>query len=382
MLRAVPGLARRAGRARLTPRPMFDTAPAAPPPWLLAAAPAHAHAWPGVCGSPERPSRVEWALAGVARAGVPPPARLNAWPPAPRAALARVHAASYLAWLDASAALPPTKVADVDDEAEFTYATPATRDAAVAAAGAALALVDAVLAPGGRGPRFALSLCRPPGHHAGSGAAGPGDAPAAAPSGFCFLNSAAVAAAAARAAPHALPRVAVVDVDVHVGDGTANIFDEEAGVLVVDTHEAGVWPGGGSVAATGAAGATLNVPLPPGSGDAAAIAAARRVVAPALANFDPGLVIVSLGADAHAADPLAALAWTRAAYRAMGAAVASVGVPVVAVLEGGYSREGVEDGVAGFCEGVLLGGGASDAAPPLTAEEEDAVAAVVKQHGL
>ena len=349
-----------------------------PPAWFLAVAPAPDHAWPGQ-GSPENPARVQAALQGVASARVPPPTRLNAWPTVSRATLATVHELSHLDWLDGTASLAsPTKVADVEDEAEFTYASGGTRDAAVDAAAAAVDLTHRVLAPSG--PRFALSLCRPPGHHAGSGAGGPGDDPSCAPSGFCFINSVAVAAKAARAA--SIDRVAIVDIDVHVGDGTASIFDADPSVLVIDCHEHGVWPGGGGVSHTGAARATINAPLPQGSGDAAAVAVAARVIGPALARFRPGIVLVSLGCDAHAGDPLGKLEFTRAAYRALGASVAGVGVPVAAVLEGGYSEAGLVDGVGGFVEGVLGGAVAACRLPSLTRDEEAAIAAVEAEHGL
>lgn len=349
-----------------------------PPAWLLAVAPAPDHAWSGQ-GCPENPARVAAALQGVASARAPPPTRLDAWPTVSRATLAAVHTPSHLDWLDGTTVLPsPTKVADEEDEQEFTYAAAGTRDAAVAAAAAAVDLTHRVLAPSG--PRFALSLCRPPGHHAGSGAGGPGDDPPCAPSGFCFVNNVAVAAKAARAA--SIDRVAIVDIDVHVGDGTASIFDDDSSVLVVDVHENGVWPGGGGVSATGAARATINAPLPPGSGDAAAVAVATRVIAPALARFGPGIVFVSLGCDAHVDDPLGKLQFTRTAYRALGAAVASASVPVVGVLEGGYSETGLVEGVGGFVEGVLSEPVATSHLPPVTPDEEAAIAAVEVEHGL
>lgn len=355
-------------------------------PVLVASFRAPGHAWPVENVSPDSPARVDAALAGLAAACAAPTALPpGSWAPAPRAALEAVHDGAYLDWLEAASAAAKAgvqgavKVADSDDEVEFTYATPSTAADAVTAAGACLEVTRRVLAS--PSPLLGLALVRPPGHHAGRGRP-------TAPSGFCFLNSVAVAAAAARRA--GVDRVAILDIDVHVGDGTASIFAGDPSVLVLDVHEAGVWPGGGGVSERGSGegdGATINVPLPPGAGDAAAAAVAARVVAPALARFQPALVIVSLGLDAHAADPLGGLAWTGEAYRFLGAAAASAARAhasgkLVAVLEGGYSAAGIADGVAGFVRGVERGvaEGAPAGTPPVDAEA--AVAAVVAEHGL
>jgi acetoin utilization deacetylase AcuC-like enzyme len=354
-------------------------------PVLVAASHAPGHAWPVPGISPECPARVDAALTGAAAAGAAAPGP-STWPPASRAEIEAVHDGAYIEWLerasaDAAASGRPTKAADSDDEVEFTYLTASTATDAALAAGACLHITRCVLSS--PTPLLGLALVRPPGHHAARGRP-------AAPSGFCYINNVAVATAAAMRAG-GVGRVAILDIDVHVGDGTASTFAADPAVLVLDVHEAGIWPGGGGVGETGegeGVGATINVPLPRGAGDAAAAAVAARVIGPALARFKPELVIVSLGLDAHAADPLGGLAWTGAAYRALGAAAAAAarataGGKLVAVLEGGYSAEGIADGVAGFVRGAESEEGASSPPhPPLPPDAEAAIAAVIAEHGL
>ncbi len=170
-----------------------------------------------------------------------------------------------------------------------------------AAAALAQALVDAVVlesrrreAAGGAGGALApaaFALCRPPGHHA---------LPATA-MGFCLFSTAALAARHAQEA-HGLRRVLIFDFDVHHGNGTADTFAADADVFYISTHQAGSYPGTGGVAEVGSGageGATLNVPLPGGAGDAAARAALEEVVAPAAERFRPDIILVSAGYDAH-----------------------------------------------------------------------------------
>jgi acetoin utilization deacetylase AcuC-like enzyme len=186
-----------------------------------------------------------------------------------------------------------------------TYYAPASHAAATRAAGGCVAMVDALLT-GSAG--YGLSLVRPPGHHARPGAA----------MGFCLLNNVAVAAAHARA--NGADRVAIVDWDVHHGNGTQEMFYADPSVLYVSLHQWPLYPGTGARDERGegeGTGATVNIPLSPGAGDAAYAAAVERIVAPALVEFDPDLLLVSAGFDAHERDPLAAMELTHLGYAAM-----------------------------------------------------------------
>lgn len=193
------------------------------------------------------------------------------------------------------------------------------------------------------GEEAVYALCRPPGHHAYRDMAG----------GFCFLNNSAIAAAHLRQA-HA--RVAILDVDVHHGNGTQGIFYARPDVYTVSihadpaayypfvwgyAHEKGEGPG---------LGANLNIPLAIGTGDdgyLAAFAGAAR----AIASFAPGALVVALGLDASEHDPLAALKVTTPGFARIGAAVARLGLPTVLVQEGGYLSDVLGDNLAAFLEG-------------------------------
>jgi acetoin utilization deacetylase AcuC-like enzyme len=233
---------------------------------------------------------------------------------------------------------------------------PESLAAALVSAGTALEAVDHVFAaerpdvdagpgrpapgavragPGPAVPRRAYSLTRPPGHHASAGQA----------MGFCLFNSAALAAAHARRA-HGLQRVAVLDWDVHHGNGTQAIFYDDPGVLFISLHQDGLYPAGeGRVTERGhgeGTGANINIPLPAGTGDAGYLAALREVALPAIAGFGPELVVLSSGQDAGACDPLGRMSATAEGFRAMTAGVVSLaeeslGGRIVAIQEGGYS---------------------------------------------
>ena len=233
-----------------------------------------------------------------------------------------------------------------------TYVTPGSPAAARRAAGAVLTAVEAVL----RGElRGAFAAVRPPGHHATRETA----------MGFCLLNNVAIAAAAALrggAGRTALERVAVVDWDVHHGNGTQAIFDADPRLLYVSTHASPFYPGSGDYRETGtgeAAGTTVNIPLPHGAGDDAFVAAYQRVALPALERFRPQLVLVSCGWDAHARDPLGPLnvtteGYTRVARLVLDAAGALCDGRVVAALEGGYDAHALAWCAGALCE-LLLG---------------------------
>src|SRR5437588_571850 len=170
--------------------------------------------------------------------------------------------------------------------------------------GAAVAAVDTVC---GGGSRTAFGLVRPPGHHATRAQA----------MGFCLFNNAAVAARAAQRL-HGLERVAIVDIDVHHGNGTQDVFYDDPSVLYCSLHQWPLYPGTGRAAETGegrGAGATVNVPVSPYTDGDQWLAAFDEVVVAAVHAHRPELVVVSAGYDAHQADPLAQLCLTEDTYR-------------------------------------------------------------------
>jgi acetoin utilization deacetylase AcuC-like enzyme len=218
-------------------------------------------------------------------------------------------------------------------------------EAALYAAGAAVAAVDAV-ASGQVNNAFAA--VRPPGHHAEPSCAG----------GFCLFNNVAVAALHARAA-HGLQRVAVVDFDVHHGNGTQAIFWDDPNLFYASTHQAPLYPGTGLADEQGCAGNILNVPLRGGAGSEEFRAAWGRTILPALDAFAPEMLIISAGFDAHRADPLAQLRLDTGDFdwvtrELMNVAEVRCGGRVVSALEGGYDLAALSASVAAHVR-VLMG---------------------------
>jgi acetoin utilization deacetylase AcuC-like enzyme len=228
-----------------------------------------------------------------------------------------------------------------------TFASPSTHDAALAAAGAAIEAVEAVL---GGTHRTAFALVRPPGHHAEPNRM----------MGFCFINNAAVAAEAARKLGAA--RVLILDWDVHHGNGTQAVFWERGDVLYQSVHQYPFYPGTGASHETGeraGAGYTVNVPFPAGRTDADLGAAFDELFLPVAHAFRPDLVIVSAGFDAHEDDPLGGMLCTERGFAAMCSAMKSLaeevaGGRLVLLLEGGYSLVGLPRSVHACLE--VMGG--------------------------
>ena len=271
-------------------------------------------------GHPESPSRLTAVLAALHAAELTH-AQWHSAPPATREQLRRVHTAALLSLvLD----LPVADQRRIDAD---TVMNRDSAEAALRAAGAMCAAVDAVV----RGDtRRAFCAVRPPGHHATPTQA----------MGFCFLNSIAVGAAQALAV-HGLTRVAIVDFDVHHGNGTQDMFWNEPRVLFASSHQRGLYPGTGAADDRGR-GNILNAPLPPGSGGIVFRRTWSERLLPEIDAFKPQLVLISAGFDAHRLDPLAGLmleaddyAWITAELVAL--ADRHARGRIVSTLEGGYS---------------------------------------------
>jgi acetoin utilization deacetylase AcuC-like enzyme len=284
-------------------------------------------------GHAERPAR----LAAVTEALLAQPGL--EWAQAPEASreqLARVHSAALIARVLDSQIIGSLRL-DPD-----TVMSPDSPQAALRAAGAAVAAVDAVL-----GGEVGQAFCavRPPGHHATADSA----------MGFCLFNAVAVAAAHALAA-HGLERVAILDFDVHHGNGSQDIFAAEPRVLYLSSHQSPLYPGTGAASEHGV-GNIVNVPLPPDAGGEALRRAWREHLLPAARAFAPQLVLVSAGFDAHRLDPLAQLRAEADDFRWLGTEIAALarecaGGRVVSLLEGGYSLEALRECSAAWLEGL------------------------------
>ena len=238
--------------------------------------------------------------------------------PATRDELERVHRPEYLDELQSSAG----RAVMLDPD---TYTSPESIEIAALAAGAAVQAAEHALANGE--PAFAL--VRPPGHHAERDRA----------MGFCLYNN--VAVAAAHAIARGLERVAVVDIDVHHGNGTQWMFYDDPRVLYMSTHQYPFYPGTGAADETGTgagAGFTVNVPLEMGATDADYALVYSKAIVPILRQFAPALGLVSAGYDAHERDPLASMRVTTAGYAGIVRQLmrASANTPIAFVTEGGY----------------------------------------------
>ena len=221
---------------------------------------------------------------------------------------------------------------------------PGSYDAALHAAGGACALVEALSA----GEPVGFSALRPPGHHAEFARA----------MGFCLFANVAVAAR------HALDslgveRVFVLDWDVHHGNGTNAIFRESPEVLFASLHQSPFWPGSGPLSDVGAGpgeGYSINLPVPAGSGEETFCGLVEHVVLPAARAFDPDLVLITAGYDAHRDDPLADCMLETGSYAQLALQALTLGKPVGYVLEGGYDLDALASSVAASMESLAAGG--------------------------
>ncbi len=261
-------------------------------------------------------------------------------PRATREVLGRAHTAGHVASILDMVPLQGRLPIDGD-----TWLNPHTGEAALRAAGGAVAAVDAVL--GGRTKRAFVAM-RPPGHHA---------EPALA-MGFCFFNNVAVGATHALHV-HGLERVAILDFDVHHGNGTEAIFEAEPRVLYASIHQAPLFPGTGHEADVGV-GNLFNSPVPGGTRGPQWRAVLERRILPAIDDFRPELVMISAGFDAHAADPLASLLLTETDFawvteRLVELANRHADGRVVSVLEGGYDPDALARSVVTHLRALGVG---------------------------
>jgi acetoin utilization deacetylase AcuC-like enzyme len=271
-------------------------------------------------GHAEHPGRLEAVLKALDGVALD---RREA-PLAARAEIERVHPTAYVDAMEAAFTQASAGSMALDPD---TFLSPGSREAVYRAAGACVAAVDAVMTGADAN---AFCAVRPPGHHAEP----------TTPMGFCVFNNVAIGALHALEA-HGLAKVAVVDFDVHHGNGTQSVAEKDARVFFASTHQSPLYPGTGFADEHGADNNVVNVPLPPGAGGAAFRAAWEGTVLPALDAFAPELILVSAGFDAHTDDPLAGLAFSEADFAWAGRTLRQVSLRrckgrVVSTLEGGY----------------------------------------------
>ena len=286
---------------------------------------------------PERPARLRAvldALDGQEFAGL----ERRSAPRAEIAWIERVHDAGYIE--RTLAAEPAEGRAHLDPD---TVVSSGSAEAALRAAGALCAAVDAVAAGEGKN---AFCAVRPPGHHAERGHA----------MGFCLFNNIAIGARHAQAA-HGFSRVAVVDFDVHHGNGTQHMFEADGSLFFASTHQSPFYPGSGAAAETGV-GNIVNVPLAAGAGGVEFRAAMNDRILPALRDFGADFLLISAGFDGHADDPLAQLNFRGADYQWATAELAALAEEacagrLVSTLEGGYDLAALADSAASHVRALM-----------------------------
>ena len=288
---------------------------------------------------PERPDRLRAVLAGLDDAAIPHLVSVMA-PAATLEQLTRVHPLEYV---EAILAVRPPAGELVQIDADTIMST-GSADAARHAAGAVVAGVDAVMR---ETAQTVFAAVRPPGHHA---------LPTV-PGGFCLFNSVAVGALHAQTV-YGLERVAIVDFDVHHGQGTQAVVEPDPRLFYASSHQSPLYPGTGSPRQRGVAGNVVNVPLPAGSGSAEFRAAWGDRILPALDLFAPELLIVSAGFDAHRRDPLAGLNVETADFvwlteELLAIADRHAQGRVVSVLEGGYDLEALAEAASAHVRALV-----------------------------
>ena len=291
-------------------------------------------------GHPERPDR----LRAIERALEDEKFQMLARAQAPMASLETVALAHPMDYVEqVREASPREGMVRLDGD---TTMSPGTFEAVMRAAGGAVQAVDEVMA--GKVAN-AFVATRPPGHHAET----------ATPMGFCLFNNAAIAARHAQKV-HGAERVAIVDFDVHHGNGSQDIFWNDATVMYCSTHQMPLYPGSGAVSERGARDTIVNAPLRPGDGGDEFREAVQTAILPRLESFGPDLIVISAGFDAHMRDPLANLNllepdYTWVTQKLMELADRHADGRVVSLLEGGYDLEGLAKSVAAHVTALMRG---------------------------
>jgi acetoin utilization deacetylase AcuC-like enzyme len=278
-------------------------------------------------GHPERPERISSIVEHLGDRQLWAPYEKIPGAEVPPEILTAVHSEHLLAALETAA----SRGGFIDPD---TYVTSQSWDLALQAAGGAIAVAEKVWA---KKAANGFALCRPPGHHATRDQA----------MGFCLINNAAVAAEYLLQIGGAA-RVAILDIDLHHGNGTQDIFYSRDDVLYISTHQFPLYPGTGRLDEIGIGegrGFTINLPFPPYSGDQAMLSAVDEVILPGLQRFDPDFILISAGVDTHWRDPLGHMQVTAGGYgqvvhRIREFSRAQCGKGIVCLLEGGYDLEG------------------------------------------
>jgi acetoin utilization deacetylase AcuC-like enzyme len=291
-------------------------------------------------GHPERPDRLRAIERALAADAYKPLLRVEA-PSASLETIALCHPMDYITAVQEAS--PERGLVQIDAD---TSMSPGTFEASLRGAGGAVHAVDEVMT--GKASNAFVAV-RPPGHHAET----------ARPMGFCLFNNAAIAARHAQR-EHGAERAAIVDFDVHHGNGSQDIFWSDPSVLYSSTHQMPLYPGTGAVSESGEHDTIVNAPLRPGDRGSQFKAAFETRILPRLREFKPDLVVISAGFDAHTRDPLANLnlveadfAW--ATQKLMEIADQSAQGRVVSVLEGGYDLEGLAGSVAAHVNALMRG---------------------------